>query len=565
MLTTSLFNPAGTADRWLYTPQFTVNDPNMVLTWEDAAGISGAIDSLEVWVSPSGGTTVGDFTQMLYQAPVGPYLVYTTHGVSLGAYNTQTIRVAFRNHSTNKGTLRLDNVQSQVPANPLDASVETVIFPKILGTTSSNSVKAEIKNNGAQNITGLELTYTVDGGTPVSQIFSGLNISPYSSSTVTFSQQIVNPAVGAHTIAVNIVEVNTVADPVVGNNQGSAPFAVATQTAVRNGLIEEFSSSTCPPCASFNAVFDPLAVAQNANVPTSNFNVIKYQMNWPAPGNDKSYNAHGQARQLYYGVSGIPDHYTNGMPGGAGNLAEINASKTPPAYADITGSFTIHNNNTFDVTYSVTPYFTITGNYSVHAAVVQRAFDLDPNDPSQTTTQTHFVFAMRKMFPNGNGTAVSSTTAGTPITGSWMAQPFNVTNITTSSQNLNNFDWWAHPMNGDLVVFLQDNATGEILQSKSIAASWPASVPSIANDTKVLVFPNPATDRAVVSLNMVNSADVNISMTDALGRVVYTNSQSLASGRHDIIVNTSEFAAGLYNVTIKTEKGSLTERLSITK
>lgn len=565
MLTTSLFTPAGTADRWLYTPQFTVNDPNMVLTWEDAAGIEGAVDSLEVWVSPTGNTTVNDFTTMLYQAPVGDFLVYTTHGVSLGAYNGQNIRVAFRNHSTNHGTLRLDNVQSQVPANVLDASVEDVIFAKILGQTSSNSVKAVIKNNGAQNITALQLTYTVDGGTPVSQTFTGLNLSPYGSTTVTFTQQIVNPAVGAHTLAVNVVQVNTVADPVTGNNTGSAPFAVATQTAVRNGLIEEFSSSTCPPCASFNAVFDPLAVSNNANVPSSNFNVIKYQMNWPSPNNDKSYNAHGQSRQAYYGVSGIPDHYTNGAPGGAGNQAEINASKTPPAYVDITGSFIIHNNNTFDVTYSVTPYFTITGNYSVHAAVVQRAFDLDPNDPSQTTTQTHFVYAMRKMFPNGTGTAVNSFTAGTPVTGSWMAHPFTVSNITTSTQNLNNFDWWSHPMAGDLVVFVQDNETGEILQSRSIPATWPTSVPSIANDTRVLIFPNPATDHAIVSLNMDNAAEVNISMTDALGRVVYNTTQSLTNGRHDLAINTSSFAAGTYNVTIKTEKGSLTERLAIVK
>ncbi|HTM65905.1 MAG TPA: hypothetical protein VL093_06285, partial [Flavipsychrobacter sp.] len=35
MLTVSNFSPAGTSDRWLVTPSFMVNDPNMVLKWED--------------------------------------------------------------------------------------------------------------------------------------------------------------------------------------------------------------------------------------------------------------------------------------------------------------------------------------------------------------------------------------------------------------------------------------------------------------------------------------------------------------------------------------------------
>ncbi len=566
MLTTSLFTPAGTADRWLITPQFTVNNANMVLTWEDAAGIDGAVDSLEVWVSPSGGTLLTDFTDMGFQAPVGPFLVYTTHGVALGAYNGQNIRVAFRNHSTNKGTLRLDNVQSQVPTNVLDAAAMTITFPKLNGPSSNNSVKVDIKNNGAQNITGLQLTYTLDGGAPVSQTFTGLLISPYSTSTLTFTQPIANPAAGSHTIAVNILQVNGGPDPITTNNTANTTFAVATQTVQRNGLIEEFSSSTCGPCATFNAQFDPMVSTApvNANLIPSNFNVIKYQMNWPSPDNDKSYNAHGATRQTYYGVNSIPDHFTNGKIGGSGNLAEVNGSKTAPAYMDITGTFVIKN-GTYDVTYKVTPYFTLTGNYSIHVAAVQRQFDLDPNDVSQTTSQTHFVFAMREMLPNGSGTPAPSFTAGTPLTGSWLAHPYTVANIATTTQNVNNFAWWSHPMGNDIVIFVQDNATKEILQSQVVPATWPTDVANIANDTKVLLYPNPASNFVAIGLDMVNAANVNINITDATGRVVYTSAQDLTSGRHDVVVKTADFAPGMYNVVIKTDKGTVTERFSVVK
>lgn len=470
-------------------------------------------------------------------------------------------KIGFR-YSDNSGWLfgaMIDNVVFfNQTAN--DGAVASLTFPKV--TLTNAPLTVNVMNVGSSPITTLDAQYQVDGGTAVTQQFTGLNIAPFASAPITFTTNVA-AAVGAHTLDVEITQVNGAADVNTSDNTATGNFIIASATATRNGLIEEFSSSTCPPCASFNAVFDPLVSTApvNANKPASNFNVIKYQMNWPSPNNDRSYNAHGASRQQFYGVSGIPDHYTNGAPGGAGNLAEINASKSVPAFVDITGTYVIHNNNTFDITYSVTPRFTATGNYRVHCATVQRSFDLDPNDPSQTTTQTHFVFAMRKMYPDGNGATAATLTDGTAITGSWMAQPFS----TTYNPQQNNFEYWSHPMGSDVVVFLQDNATGEILQSQVIPATWPTNVANIANDTKVMVFPNPATDQAVVALNMTNAATVNMVVTDAVGRVVYTRNAELSAGRHDLPINTTSYAAGTYNVTIKTEKGSLTERLTVVK
>ena len=101
-------------------------------------------------------------------------------------------------------------------------------------------------------------------------------------------------------------------DPNPSDNVVTGNFLGVSNQVQRNCLIEEFTSSTCAPCASFNSTFDPFIASINVNNQSSNFNIIKYQMNWPSPGNDASYNAHGNVRRGYYGVSGIPDHYTNG-------------------------------------------------------------------------------------------------------------------------------------------------------------------------------------------------------------------------------------------------------------
>ena len=57
---------------------------------------------------------------------------------------------------------------------------------------------------------------------------------------------------------------------------GIASFA---QTVPLKPLYEEFTSSTCGPCAFANAILDPLLMANEGT-----HSLIKYQMNWPGSG-----------------------------------------------------------------------------------------------------------------------------------------------------------------------------------------------------------------------------------------------------------------------------------------
>ena len=174
-ITTSWFTSPAKADRWLLTPSFQVNDPNMVLSWEDYATDGSFADSIQVMIATNAGTTTADFTTTLYHAK-GTLDGFSKKGVSLGAYNGQTVRIAFRNNSTDKAVLMLDNVAAAVlPA--LDGAIEDVAFPRI--AASGAVVKVLVSNQGATALTSMTLTYSIDGGTPVSQTFTGLNLLPY--------------------------------------------------------------------------------------------------------------------------------------------------------------------------------------------------------------------------------------------------------------------------------------------------------------------------------------------------------------------------------------------------
>lgn len=79
----------------------------------------------------------------------------------------------------------------------------------------------------------------------------------------------------------------------------------------RTVLLEDLTSSTCAPCATFHGWFDDYA----DNLGLENMIPIDYHMYWPAPGDDPWYHANpndNDARRQYYGVTFVPDAYIDG-------------------------------------------------------------------------------------------------------------------------------------------------------------------------------------------------------------------------------------------------------------
>jgi hypothetical protein len=88
------------------------------------------------------------------------------------------------------------------------------------------------------------------------------------------------------------------------------PFLAWTQMP-RMLLSENFTSTTCVPCAQQNPAYDALLSA-NEDIITS----IKYHMSWPSPGNDPMYlhnTIDNNARRTYYGINSVPHLYMSGF------------------------------------------------------------------------------------------------------------------------------------------------------------------------------------------------------------------------------------------------------------
>jgi len=459
---------------------------------------------------------------------------------------------AFVNENNNKRYFFLDDVAIENVANTQDAAIEAITFPRY--AANNTKVSVTVSNAGVQTITAVTVNYKIGANAAVSQTFTGLNLMPFQATTLSFTTLASGISTGALTITGTITQVNGVADPNAANNVKTANFTGATQGVARSGLIEEFSSSTCAPCASFNATFDPLIVTNNSNVASSKFNVVKYQMNWPSPGTDPSYNAHGLARRTYYSVSGIPDHFTNGLTGGAGDQAEIDASKANPAVAAITGTYYLKGADSIICTVTVTPYITTTTPFKLHVAAVERQYNY-----TGTTSQTNYVRIMRMMFPDGNGTSLANLTAGQSQSFTFRAK-YSVGNVTQNSLN-----FWANPIGSDLVAFVQDNTNKDIIQSFATPAST-TNVNTIENITSLSVFPNPAVDYAEVGFRNAVAMSVGVRVFDMMGKIVFEKAATTyESGLNAIQIPVAQFSNGLYNVQIITNNGTLTEKITVAK
>lgn len=86
------------------------------------------------------------------------------------------------------------------------------------------------------------------------------------------------------------------------------------------------------------------------------------------------------------------------------------------------------------------------------------------------------------------------------------------------------------------------------------------------NIAQSILYPNPAQNNTILSVNLNRADKANISVIDIMGReVMNLGEYSLTSGDNSIDINTSTLSNGVYFVRIVTNNGIVSNRLSISK
>lgn len=181
---TSSYTPAGQSDDWLVTPSLAITS-NMYLLWEGRSANANNFESYEVLVSTTG-NAVADFTSTIVTVP-SETVEWNQRSYDLSAYDNSTIYIAFRNTSTDKYILGIDDIVVRTVNPSEDVAITEITTADLHVQNSAVSVEGIISNVGGTAVTSLTVNYTVNGGPVVSQPLSGLNIPPFTTSNFTMS------------------------------------------------------------------------------------------------------------------------------------------------------------------------------------------------------------------------------------------------------------------------------------------------------------------------------------------------------------------------------------------
>ena len=278
----------------------------------------------------------------------------------------------------------------------LDLAVTGSTMPDI-ATIGELPVNMKVMNYGVTPITSIEASYEVLGMEPVAQTFD-VNLASLASATLNFTVPVVIETPGTYSIVLKINTVNGVEDDLEDNNTKAVEVHVPIDQVQRIPMIEHFSSSTCPPCVGVNNTMNTFC-----NNNPGRYTYTKYQMNWPGNG-DPYYTAEGGVRSTYYGVSGVPDIYLDGVGtnNSAVNQNTFNQHADQPGYFDVRGSFTVEG-NTIHILADVMPYF------DTEARVFVSINEKVTTGNVGTNGETSFHHVFMKMMPNGQGSPIAFT------------------------------------------------------------------------------------------------------------------------------------------------------------
>jgi len=483
------------------------------------------------------------------------------------------------------------------PANDIfNLTVDNSIYHEV---NTANNIMGTIMNFGSATITSMEMSYSVDGGTPVSDNLTGLSVASGASYQYTLPTAWTPTSEATYTITTDVVTINGGTDGDASNNEASMDILVHPTPVPRKPLLEQFTSSTCPPCQPGNVVVNGVLANYSGE-----YSKLNYQMSWPGTG-DPYFTDEGGERRTFYAVTGVPDMRTDGDEGMNSNsftAAHFEAAQDVPAFVNLTIEATLQQEAEYEVqngalvkidsTYHVSasvkmnPIVDMPAGLTAHITIQENI----TYDNEKTNGETEFHDVMKKMLPDASGTTLAaiaandsfsfseshtfmgdyrlSNDAGDPIdhTIEHSVEEWNDLHAVTWIQNDNTNEVWQSENTEVVMLDEISNVTTEVVDGVTITTVGGVEYETLPNGNlaplgvedvagaNFSMYPNPANDVITIT-GLVGNAKVSI--YDATGRLVRTESGNAGT------LNVSDLEAGVYNITVENRGAVQMEKVTI--
>lgn len=551
-------NSTTACDRWLVTPQLVMPATGDFKLKFDVYG-SQYSEKLAVLVSTTGNAKT-DFTQtVMPQTTLAAGA--NTMLFDLSAYVGQSIYIAFRCTTTNGMYTLVDNVtvSADLPAAGISYTDGMVQGFAPMGTNFS--FYTMVRNEGTTPMTSYTLTYTVNG-TAQTRNVTGINVAPfaYYVDTVTIS----HPTAEAVTIALTVSAPNGVADPDASDNSGSLSLSVYDPATVaeRTTLLDHFTTAVCPNCPSahtrLGAVMENIDanrvawVAHHVGYGTDNMTLAEDAANTGVMGFYNGTSTFAPAMLLDRDTENVPGEY-NGMVGGITTNAatlqnQFSNAISKPAFVTVGLENITYDASTRQVSFDVNGMFksSLTGTINLTVYITE---DSIMGTQSGATGNYRHDHVLRGVVTSYWGDALTSTNA----------------NDTYSKHYTYTLPATWNYKKCRLIAFV-NNHSNSVTERKVLNATKSAfltagqvGIEDVKPAISVKMWPNPVAEMAFVE---AESTIRSYSVVNSVGQVVESRENVNASA---LELNVSNYAAGVYFVSVTTDNGVSTERLSVVK
>jgi hypothetical protein len=336
-------------------------------------------------------------------------------------------------------------------------------------------------------------------------------------------------------------------------------------------LYEMFTSSTCGPCRPGNVQFN----TQMANYKDEAV-ILKYQQDFPGTG-DPYATTETVSRRSYYGINSIP---TLEIDGGWHKNPAGSTPFTSSLHLDAKNQSTIVNieayyeldpaNQTIAYSYKIWPETDIPDVLRIMVAI----YETITVQNVKSNGETEFENVVKKMQPGHNGKLLISglkADLAEELEESYVFQGSYKLPINGQSANRTNHSIEHSVENFEnlrMAVWVQDATTKEVLQAAvaKIKGEENVSISSkIAKENSFVVFPNPANEKLTIQFDYSKSQQVQVSITDMLGKSIYLQNHSVSQGISDLFINTSDFPKAMYLLQVQEGDKISTTKFSIAK
>ncbi len=596
-VSTSWLKPTGTASAWLITDTIKNIGAYTVLTWEAMAPDVNNLDGYEVYVTTatSAEPVAGDFTTLLFSTNTEKN-IWQTHGLSLAAFTGQKIRIAFKNNSSDKYQLWLDNITVENITNGLDAGAISHEIYKYSTIGINNNITSTFKNYGYTSISNLTINYKMGNGVTVTETkILSPSLKYLESRQLTFTTPYFSNTPVYNSFKIWTSDINFQLDLSNANDTITGSITISSLAPAKKVLVEQYTGAWCELCPEGYTTLNSI-VNTNTNViaatihDSDNMSTIEgasliadYTTTFPSATVDQYYFSTNETMSIQQ--ANWNTYITQRL-----------AMKVPATVTVTNVTFT--NTSQFDATVSTTFFGDVKGDYRLNLYIKENNVygpiaDSTDNGWNQHNGLYNIPSSSYYQYGNliGSEYVMSATSykhqyvinhmadgtyggAGIiPVNGSTNNQTYSKTYsyilpVATGGEFRYNAD--NIYLIGVLSEYNTDTKKRSILNVAEVKLnSNPEILVGLNEITKtelqLNIFPNPTTDVCNLSYTLKQNEFVKVSVYNTLGELVYIETKNVNAGNVTHSLNLSELRSGNYSVQISFKNNSITKKLTIIK